>query len=141
MDEVLAILGDHPPCLLFEQLFLERQSEDMRIQPADADHRQLAEKVDSLWAARDMGTSNNNVQQNPHLTCIPKQIPPRTSNLGNKEGITNAILQCPQPAQNVIPKHPTATGNLCYYHQAFEKLARQCQKPCAWLGNEQARCW
>ena len=24
MDEMLALLGDHPPCMLFEQLFLER---------------------------------------------------------------------------------------------------------------------
>lgn len=29
MDEMLALLGDHPPCMLFEQLFLERLSEDI----------------------------------------------------------------------------------------------------------------
>ena len=31
MDEMLAVLGDHPPCLLFEQLFLERLPEDVRV--------------------------------------------------------------------------------------------------------------
>lgn len=37
MDEMLAPLGDHTPCLLFEQLFLERLPEDIRIQLVDAD--------------------------------------------------------------------------------------------------------
>ena len=32
MDEMLAILGGHPLCLLFEQLFLERLPEDIRMQ-------------------------------------------------------------------------------------------------------------
>jgi hypothetical protein len=27
MDEMLALLGEHPPCFLFEQLFLERLPE------------------------------------------------------------------------------------------------------------------
>ena len=36
MDEMLALLGDHPPCLLFEQLFLERLPEDIRIHLVDA---------------------------------------------------------------------------------------------------------
>ena len=45
MDEMLALLGDHTPCLLFEQLFLERLPEDTRIQLVDGkieDHRELA---------------------------------------------------------------------------------------------------
>ena len=37
MDEMLALLGDHPPCLLFKQLFLERLPEDIRIQLVDAE--------------------------------------------------------------------------------------------------------
>ena len=36
MDEMLGLLGDHPPCLLFEQLFLERLPEDIRIQLVDS---------------------------------------------------------------------------------------------------------
>ena len=57
MDEMLALLGNHPPCLLFDQLFLERLPEDIRVQIVDAkidDHRLLAKKADALWAARDM---------------------------------------------------------------------------------------
>ena len=49
MDEMLALLGDHPPCMLFEQLFLERLPEDIRVQLVDIkveDHRDLARKAD-----------------------------------------------------------------------------------------------
>ena len=35
MDEMLALLGDHTPCLLFEQLFLERLPVDIQIQLVD----------------------------------------------------------------------------------------------------------
>ena len=58
MDEMLALLGDHPPCMLFGQLFLERLPEDIRVQLADTtveDHRDLARKADALWAAKGMG--------------------------------------------------------------------------------------
>ena len=51
MDEMLGLLGDHSPCLLFEQLFLERRPEDIRIQLVDFkcdDLRQLAKRADSL---------------------------------------------------------------------------------------------
>ena len=53
MDEMLALLGDHPPCLLFEQLFLERLPEDIRIQLVESkieDHRQLAKRADALYS-------------------------------------------------------------------------------------------
>ena len=36
MDEMLALLGDHQPCFLFGQLFLECLWEDMRAQLIDA---------------------------------------------------------------------------------------------------------
>ena len=51
---MLAFLGDHHPCLLFQQLFLEQLPEEIHIQLADAkfeDVRQLARKADALWAA------------------------------------------------------------------------------------------
>ena len=65
MDEMLALLGDHTPCLLFEQLFLEQMPEDIRVQLVDAkleDHRQLAKRADALWAVKNMGASTNAVQ-------------------------------------------------------------------------------
>ena len=75
MDEMLALLGDHPPCLLFEQLFLERLPEDIRAQLVDAkieDHRELARRADALWAARDIGSSINAMQKRPPTGRKPK---------------------------------------------------------------------
>jgi hypothetical protein len=68
MDEMLALLGDHPPCFLFEQLFLERLPEDIRAQLVDAtidDHRELAKRADALWAVRDMGASVSSIRGRP----------------------------------------------------------------------------
>ena len=67
MDDMLALLGDHPPCFLFEQLFLERLPKDIRIQLEDAkfdDCRQLVKHADALWVSRDMGFCTNAVQRN-----------------------------------------------------------------------------
>ena len=114
MDEMLALLGDHPPCLLFEQLFLEKLPEDIRAQLVDskiADHRELARKADALWTAKDMGDSINAIERR-HKN---KPIPPT--------GV----------------KPPTGPKDkLCYYHRNFGDAARQCQDPCTWTGNEQA---
>ena len=111
MDEMLALLGDHHPCLLFQQLFLERLPEDIRIQLADAkfdDVRQLARRADALWAARDMGTSANAIQRR-------------------------------QPLKKRAESRSNATASkFCYYHRTFGDSARRCQEPCAWQGNEQS---
>ena len=111
MDEMLALLGDHHPCLLFQQLFLERLPKDIRIQLADAkfeDVRQLARRADPLWAARDMGTSTNAIQ--------------RRQSLKKRAEIRNSAT----------------ASKFCYYHCTFGDSAHQCRKPCAWQGNEQA---
>ena len=60
MDEMLALLGEHKSCMLFEQLFLERLPEEIRTQlVADKidDHREMARKADQLWAARDASST------------------------------------------------------------------------------------
>ena len=66
MDEMLALLENHTPCFLFQQLFLERLPEDIRVQLVDTqadDYRQLAKKADVFWASRDMSFSTNAVPQ------------------------------------------------------------------------------
>ena len=113
MDEMLALLGDHPPCLLFEQLFLERLPEDIRIQLVDskiADHRQLAKHADALWSSREMGPD------------------------------TNAVLRRQSAKQKQsTPKKPTSSdSHLCYYHYTFGEAAQQCRPPCTWPGNGKA---
>ena len=111
MDEMLALLGDHPPCMLFEQLFLERLPDDIRVQLVDTpvkDHRELAKKADALWAARGMGVGTNAIQQRK-----PK----------------------PQPK----PQSPDDSNDgLCYYHRRFGEAARRCKDPCTWSENGQA---
>ena len=107
MDEMLALLGDHPPCLLFEQLFLERLPEDIRIQLVDSkidDYRQLAKRADALWSSRYM------------------------------ESNTHAVQRRPPTGQKQKPKAlaPPPDDRLCYYHRRFGEAARQCRPPCAW---------
>ena len=114
MDEMLALLGDHPPCLLFEQLFLERLPEDIRIQLVDSgidDYRLLAKRADALWSSRDMEFSANAVQR-----------------------------RSPAERKQTKPKAPipSSDNRLCYYHRIFGEAARQCRQPCNWLGNEKA---
>lgn len=43
MDEMLALLDDHTPCMLFEQLFLNRMPDPIRLQLAAADFTVPAE--------------------------------------------------------------------------------------------------
>ena len=114
MDEMLALLGDHPPCLLFEQLFLERLPEDIRIQLVDSkmdDHRQLAKRADALWSSRNMESNTNAVQRRP---------PARQQQTKSKAPV------------------PSSDNRLCYYHRTFGEAARQCRQPCTWSGNEKA---
>ena len=77
MDEMLALLGNHAPCLLFEQLFLERLPEDIRVQLVDAEIKDHQELADALWAARDPEVSANTIQSrsaNPHKQpTLPRQ--------------------------------------------------------------------
>ena len=109
IDEMLALLGDHSPCLLFEQLFLERMPEDIRIQLVDAkidNHRQLAKRADALWSSRDTQS----------LTALTVQRRP----LGGQKHKPNV----PEP------------NRLWYYHRTFGEVARQCRQPCTWLERQ-----
>ena len=116
MDEMLALLGNHTPCLLFEQLFLERLPEDIRIQLVDAkfkDHRELARRADILWSSRDMGE-----------TVLTHAVQRQSS--ANRQRQLDKRSSAPDPSR------------FCYYHRTFGEAARQCRQPCTWPGNEKA---
>ena len=104
MDKMLGRLGDHPPCLFFEQLFHDRLPEDIRIQLVDSkieDHRQLAKQADTLWSSQEMESNTNAMQHRLH-------------------------------GQKTKPKtHASSPDKLCYYHRTFGEAAQQCRKPCA----------
>ena len=120
MDEMLALLGDHSPCFLFEQLFLERLPEDIRIQLVDIkteNLRELAQQADALWQCRDM-ESINGIQR-------------RRTRPSNQR----------RPRPTAPPRFPDTSnrGDLCYYHRTYGEAARQCRQPCKWMAeNDQA---
>ena len=139
MDEMLALLGDHPPCFLFRQLFLERLPEDMRAQLMDEeikDHRRLARKADRIWASRQTRSYANNVQTQP--TPPFEQVPHEAPDGNYADGSTNAVQRRTPTVPRAGRRQPPPPSNLCYYHRTYNKKARRCVKPCAWSENEQA---
>ncbi len=115
MDEMLALLGDHPPCLLFEQLFLERLPEDIRTHLVDVKFdncREMAKRADALWSSRDaLEPYANTIQQRP----VARRRAPKGK-----------------------LSSPTPDKTLCYYHQRFGEAAHQCRQPCTWSENDRA---
>ena len=115
MDEMLALLDDHPPCFLFQQLFLERLPEDMHAQLIDAnidDYRQLARRADRVWAARQMQNYTNSVQTEP--TPTPEQVLPAASDVGHEGCIADAVQRRPQMLPKLKRRQPPASPGLCY---------------------------
>ena len=114
VDEMLALLGDHLPCFLFRQLFLERRLlEDMHTQLIGTnidDCRQLALSADRIWAARQMRSYANNMQTEPAPT--PEHILLVASDIGHEDCITDAVQWWPQ-------HHQSPKGDSPLQHPAF----------------------
>ena len=56
MDEMLALLGSHKPCMLFESIVLRCMPEDIRLQLATSrfdDLRALAKTAEEFWQAKE----------------------------------------------------------------------------------------
>lgn len=117
MNEMLALMDGHAPCLLFEQLFLEQLPDDIHLILADesfSDPRQLAARADVLWHSKQHDTSINNV------TAVAKRSTP---SLSARSGDTTS-------------RSPTdGSGKWCYYHQRWGAEARRCRPPCTYPGN------
>ena len=117
MDEMLALLGNHTPCLLFEQLFLERLPEDIRLQLVDSrleDSRELARRADILWTSRDIQPFPANAVQR------------RPSNAGQKQSKPN----------NSSAFGASDSDRFCYFHRKFGEAARKCRQPCTWSASQ-----
>ena len=139
MDEMLALLGDHPPCFLFRQLFLERLPEDMRSKLLDEhtdDHRQLAQKADQTWASRQMRRYANNVQT--QQTPSSGQVPYDSTEESYTDRGANAVQLRTPTGSKLGRRQPPPAFDLCYYNRTFGRKARRCIQPCAWKENEQA---
>ena len=118
MDEMLSLLDGHQPCMLFEQLFLNRMSDAIRLQLADADFtdpRKVAEQADQLWLSMDHNSSSAlHKATYPHRQARGKSTAPAKSNDAN------------------------FNAEWCFYHNKFGDKARKCVQPCKFPGNSQA---
>ena len=141
MDKMLALLGDHPPGFLFQQLFLQRLPEDMHAQLDDTgidDCRQLAQRADRIWAARQVRSYANNILTEP--VPAPDHISPASVDIGHEGCINDMVQWHPQTPSKSKRRPPPPAPSLCYYHRTFGAKARRCQQSCAWPGNKQAGC-
>ena len=139
MDEMPALRGNHLPCFLFWQLFLESLPRGMGGQLIDTnldDCRQLAWRADRIWAARQMRSYANNMQTEPAPT--PEHILLEASDVGHEGCITDAVQRRPQTSPKPKRRQPPTAPSLCYYHCKFGAKHHRCQQPCGWPGNERA---
>lgn len=118
MDEMMSLLDGHHPCMLFEQLFLNRMPDPIRLQLADADFtdpRRVAEHADQLWESMSLNSSPA-----LHKVVVPRR-PVRAKPTG--------------PARETNPNH---NAEWCFYHNKFGENARKCLQPCKFPGNSPA---
>lgn len=122
MNEMLALMDGHKPCLLFEQVFLEQMPDDIRLILADddfTDPRRLAARADELWQAKQQSEAVIN-----NVVAVTRRVPPTTSAPANEGKVT--------------PPVSANKDKWCYYHQKWGAEARRCRPPCTHPGNGMA---
>ncbi len=124
MDKMLALLGDHEPCFLFREIFMQQLPSHIRAHLTQAkitDCREMALAADALLT--DTGPIINLIHNRSHHGGN-KPKPPRM--LSARTNI------------NYAP-HPD-DSDICYFHHRFGDAARQCRPPCNYTvkGNGQA---
>ena len=128
MDEMLSLLQGHQPCFIFEQIFLERMPNDLRMQLADrsfADPRALATYADILWQARstDSWLSASN-------TCISTVS---SADADLPVNVISTPLVKRKPNNFSKSSHDT---QMCFYHAKFGVNATKCRSPYSYSGND-----
>lgn len=117
MDEMLALLGDHRSCFLFEHLFMQQMPEDIRLILAREDFdepRALAKRADTLWLAR----------------CS-----------SNTDYTISKVKRAKQATQSLSPGRSADANLICFYHRRFGLKALNCCPPCAFQqGNAKPGC-
>jgi hypothetical protein len=116
MDEMLALLGDHPPCLLFMELFHQQLPADVRLALAsctETDARELARRADTLWASRVA----------PAVAVVSAEISDNVHAVRRSD------------AASTVPSPKSLTAGLCFYHKKFGAKAQRCRAPCSFSGN------
>ena len=116
MDEMLSLLDRHQPCMLFEQIFLNRMPDHIRLRLADADFsdsRRVAEQADELWHAMD-SSSNPSINR----ASLPK-----------RSGRGKPPAKEPEDSPD---------KDWCCYHKRFGDKAKKCTQSCKFPENSLA---
>lgn len=111
MDDMLDLLGDHSPGLLFRTAFLQRLPVDVRTQLIGmkiTDARKLGQIANDLWAAR-RGLEIDGIKQSQKL------------------GSTS---------HNQVKQVKVLDMKMCRYHLAYGSDAKRCIEPCRWRPKE-----
>ena len=126
MDHMLALLGDHEPCFLFKEIFLQQLPDQVRLALANSpitDFRQLAREADKFFSAG-----------KKCFAATPPATPPTSSdgNLHQPYSISATTTTVPRR-----PKQSTSTG-MCFYHAKFGNKAKKCLPPCTFQASGNA---
>ena len=119
MDKMLALLGDHEPCLLFKRLFLQRLPADIRapiLHSGEKDMRKLAEQADLIWQARAGAPTN----------AVAKPNPAEVNKVSKVKGASRD-----NPFQKWKEGWRQVSGGPCAYHSYYGSKARSCTPPCS----------
>lgn len=126
MDRMLALIGSHPPCFLFKELFLRQMSPEIRahlIRSEISNFRELARAADSLWTSNNLTGSSVYAIQAPQDVGLSSVSQPKNANYVSARPISHSVAQ---------PSASKQPSTLCFYHRKFGKLAKQCRPPCSY---------
>jgi len=129
MDEMLCLLQDNHPCLLFEQLFLEKMPDDIRLQLANQsfdDPRAVARYADILWQARSHSAW-------PTVGNTPVY----TASVHATAAKAGPAKQKSRPRRYRESGESPSGDRMCFYHTRFGDKATKCESPCSYSGNDQ----
>ncbi|GAA6111958.1 uncharacterized protein LOC117501066, partial [Tachysurus ichikawai] len=119
MDHMLALLGEHKPCFLFKELFLQQLPKNVRTSLANstvADYRELAQLADVYQAASHKCMATYSVVAASLYPVL------RTAARGSVEWLAPAARQ-------------TAEQGLRFFHARFGAIAKKCRPPCTFNGS------
>lgn len=133
MADMLELMGDEKPGLLFEQLFIEQLPTDVQLVLSSGtfkDTRELARAADALCGTR---RSSPGIYQTKDAVEAA-QFEAATSRPSDPDVQAVARKQHPRRAS------PTFQGDvdLCFFHRRFGAAARKCRPPCRFSGNDKA---
>ena len=124
MDRMLALLGDHKPCLLFKRLFLERLPVEVRaplLHSSEKDMRKLAELADLTWQGL---KGSPGLLTNAVSTSSEAEVNRIAKGKSNPVAKDNTFRAWKQEWQQV-------PGGPCAYHSYYGTRAKTCTPPCS----------